>query len=61
MFISLFATPGYNMSLLRHFGFEEEYVFFTGQIKIEDNLTHFFWGNETLKAKGKKEEVYILI
>ena len=52
VYISLFATPGYNISLLRLFGFLEEFQFFRGNASVENGRTHINWGNGTLSAKG---------
>ena len=52
VYISLFATPGYNISLLRLFGFLEEFQFFRGNASVGNGRTHINWGNGTLSAKG---------
>ena len=56
MFISLFSTPGYDITSLRNFGFKEVMDFFSGKIKITDDTTHFYWGNETFRAEGEKNK-----
>ena len=54
MLISLFATPGYNITSLRNFGFKEVMDFFSGKMNVTDDITHFYWGNETIRAEGEK-------
>ena len=53
MYFSLYLTPGFNMTLLKSFGFESQYEFFMGNTSRENNITNLNWGNKTFSFQGK--------
>ena len=61
MFLSLYALPGYNKSLLKRYGFEEEFTFFKGNRYSNNNTTHISWGNQSYSSKGKYRIYFILL
>ena len=54
MFLTFFARPGYNISLLRHFGFNSELDLFRGKHALRNDTVHIHWGNASSTIQGEQ-------
>ena len=53
MYLTFFASPGYNITTLESFGFASEADLFMGKIKkLENDSRHLYWGNDTDSIQG---------
>lgn len=52
MYLTLFATPGYNITTLESFGFASEISLFTGKYNVKNDSIRFLWGNDTDSIEG---------
>ena len=53
MFLTFFARPGYNISLLRQFGFNSELALFEGKSRLRNDTIQIYWGNNSHTIQGK--------
>ena len=53
MFLTFFARPGYNISLLRQFGFNSELALFEGKSRLGNDTIQIYWGNNSHTIQGK--------
>ena len=59
MYLTFYAMPGYNISMLESFGFYSEKHLFQGKSRAENDTTYIFWGNETISIQGKVFENFL--
>ena len=53
MYLTFFASPGYNITTLESFGFASEADLFMGKTKkLENDSRHLYWGNDTDSIQG---------
>ena len=53
MFLTFFARPGYNISLLRQFGFNSELALFEGKSRLRNDTVQIYWGNNSHTIEGE--------
>ena len=55
VFFSFLALPGFNISMLRTFGYGGEYEFFSGfrGPSMEGNITELVWKTDTESIEGE--------
>ena len=52
VYLTFFATPGYDDSLRESYGISEEYNLFRGKEREENGTTHITWGTEDHSIQG---------
>ena len=55
MFLTFFARPGYNISLLSHCGFKSEFDLFRGKHIVNNDTVQIYWGNASNTIQGERE------
>ena len=68
MFLTFLARPGYNISLLRRFGFNSEFALFRGNHLLINDTININWGNASdtiqgdllLKVKNRIKNIFSL-
>ena len=55
VFLTFFASPGYESSLRERYGVYSEYYLFTGQEREENGTTHvsWVWGDQNYTVQGQ--------
>ena len=55
MVFTIYPEPGLDISKLKSFGVDAEYLLFTGRHLRNNDWTHIYWGTHNYTVQGREK------